>query len=144
MAGFECSTHRRKDGTRLDLIAATRHDIHAAADYRRAARDGLRSARDGLRWHLIEARPGVYDWSSWLPQLRGARDAGVQVVWDLWHYGTPDWLDIWSPEFPDALARFATAAARVHAAETDVAPFWCPLNEISFYAAMAGEWSTLR
>ena len=26
MAGFECSSHRRPDGLRLDLIAATAHD----------------------------------------------------------------------------------------------------------------------
>jgi hypothetical protein len=59
MAGFECSSHRRKDGLRLDLIHATSHDSHALGDYRRCADLGLLTVRDGLRWHLIETAPGV-------------------------------------------------------------------------------------
>ncbi len=139
-AGFECSTHRRKhDGARLDLIATTGHDVHARADYLRVAADGLGTARDGLRWHLIEPEPGVYDWSSWRPMVDAAADAGVQVIWDLWHYGTPDWLDIFSADFPPRFAAFAAAAAREHARATGAVPVWCPLNEISFFSHMAGE-----
>jgi hypothetical protein len=33
LGGFECSNHRRSDGRRLDLIAATGHDRWAAHDY---------------------------------------------------------------------------------------------------------------
>ena len=36
MAGFECSSHRRRDGVRLDLIRATGHDKHVLRDYRLA------------------------------------------------------------------------------------------------------------
>ena len=61
MAGFECSSHRRHDGRRLDLLASTAHDRLAAQDYRTVAGLGLRTVRDGLRWHLIEARPRRYD-----------------------------------------------------------------------------------
>lgn len=139
LAGFESATHRRRDGVRVDAMAAAGHDRHAHADYDLARSVGLRSARDSLRWHLIETSPGEYDWSSWLPMLRAARDAGVQVVWDLWHYGTPDWLDIFSPAFVDRLGAFAQAAARIHREETDEAPLWCPLNEISFFSFIAGE-----
>ncbi len=32
IGGFECATHRRRDGRRLDLLAATQHDVNAAAD----------------------------------------------------------------------------------------------------------------
>jgi len=140
VAGFECSTHRRRDGRRLDLLAATRHDALAAEDYRMVAAHGMRAARDGLRWHLIEASgPGRYDWSSFLPMLRAARDAGVQVVWDLCHYGWPDDLDIWQPEFVDRFARFAEAAARVVRDETDAIPAYCPVNEISYWAWAGGD-----
>ena len=111
LGGFECSTHRRRDGRRLDLLAATSHDRLAARDYREVAGFGLRTVRDGLRWHLIEARPRDYDWSSFLPMLRAARAAGVQVVWDLCHYGWPDDVDIWTPAFVDRFAAFAAAAA---------------------------------
>jgi len=71
-AGFECSSHRRRDGVRLDLIRATSHDRHAALDYRQCVQLGLRTLRDGLRWHLIEKSPGQYDWSSWMPMLEAA------------------------------------------------------------------------
>ena len=37
MAGFESSSHRRKDGRRLDLIASTKHDVFALEDYQRCA-----------------------------------------------------------------------------------------------------------
>lgn len=134
MAGFECSSHRRKDGKRLDLIASTRHDVFALEDYRRCAALGLTTVRDGLRWHLIEQSRGVYDWSSWLPMLHAAREAGVRVIWDLFHYGSPDFLDIRTAEFVDAFGEFAAAAARVFKDETDERPLWCPLNEISFIA----------
>ena len=38
--------------------------------------------------------------------LEAARDEGVQVIWDLCHYGWPDDLDIFSPQFVERFARF--------------------------------------
>ena len=52
-AGFECSSHRRRDGVRLDLIRATSHDKHVLRDYRLCKDYGFATVRDGLRWHLI-------------------------------------------------------------------------------------------
>lgn len=138
LGGFECATHRRRDGRRLDLLDATRHDVNAAADYRMLARHGVRAVRDGLRWHLIETAPGRYDWSSFLPMLRAARATGAQVIWDLSHWGWPDDIDIWSPAFIDRFARFAGEAARVVRNETDATPFYVPVNEISFWSWAGG------
>ena len=134
MAGFECSSHRRKDGLRLDLIAATSHDSHAMSDYRACARRGLGTIRDGLRWHLIETAPGRYDWSSWTPMLDAAAEAGVQIIWDIFHYGSPDHVDQGGPDFAARYAEFAAEAVRVHRAVTGAAPLVCPINEISFFA----------
>ena len=134
MAGFECSSHRRKDGVRLDLIRATSHDKHALDDYRRCAEFGLVTIRDGLRWHLMETAPGVYDWTSWTLMLEAARAAGVEVIWDIFHYGSPDFIDQTSPEFIEAYARFAAAAVVHYRAVTGEAPMVCPINEISFFA----------
>lgn len=139
IGGFECSSHRRGDGRRLDVIAAIGHDRHAAADYRTLASHGIRTARDGLRWHLIETTPGRYDFTSFLPMLRAARDAGTQVIWDLLHYGWPDDIDIWRPTFVERFARFCAAVARVVRDETDAVPFYTPLNEISFFAWGGGD-----
>jgi hypothetical protein len=137
--GFECSTHRLRSGRRLDLIAATAHDTSVASDYLQLAGFGMRTFRDGLRWHLIEQASGVYDFSSFLPMLRASCGTGSQIIWDLMHYGWPDGLDIWSPGFADRFARFARAAALLVREETDAVPFWCPVNEISYFAWAGGD-----
>ncbi|WP_341917495.1 beta-glucosidase [Hydrocarboniphaga effusa] len=141
LGGFECSSHRREDGRRLDLLASTAHDRNAAADYKRMREHGLLTVRDGLRWHLIEKSPWQYDWSSFLPMLRAARENRIQVIWDLCHYGWPDDLDIWSPAFVDRFAAFAKAAAAVMRDEGIAAPLVCPVNEISYWSWAGGEMS---
>jgi hypothetical protein len=134
MGGFECSTKLRPDGRRLDLIESTGHGRWCFEDYRALVRHGIGAARDGLRWHLIERSPGSFDWSCALPQISAARASGVQVIWDLCHYGWPDWLDIWSADFVVSFARFAKEAARIIRAESEAMPFVCPINEISYWA----------
>jgi hypothetical protein len=132
LGGFECSTHCRLDGRRLDLLHSTRHDTFAATDYRAMANYGIGSVRDGLRWHLIEKSAGFYDWSSFIPQLRAAQQTGMQVAWDICHYGWPDDIDIWSTAFVDRFARFAGAVASLVRDECAGTPLYCPMNEISF------------
>jgi hypothetical protein len=132
MAGFECSSHRRRDGVRLDLIKATGHDRHALRDYRVCRDLGFLTLRDGLRWHLIEKSPGKYDWSSWLEMLEGAEEVGAQVIWDLFHYGSPDCVDEAAPDFPERFTDFALAALEVHQSVSSRPPLVCPLNEINF------------
>ncbi|MBP0437068.1 glycosyltransferase family 4 protein [Tianweitania sediminis] len=137
--GFECSTHRLRNGRRLDVIASSQHDQFAEGDYRQLAGYGIRTVRDGFRWHLIEKAPGQYDWSSVLPMLRAAKASETEVIWDLLHYGWPDDIDIWRPHFVDRFARFARAAAELHRNSTDAVPFYCPVNEISFSAWGGGD-----
>lgn len=139
VGGFECSTHRRADGTRLDLIAGTQHDKFAEPDYRRLQERGLLVCRDGLRWHLIGSASHWFDFSSFLPQLQAARTVGMQVIWDLCHYGWPDRLDPFDARFVDEFASFARAVARVVSSETDGVPWFSPMNEISFFAWAGGE-----
>jgi hypothetical protein len=139
MAGFECSSHRLRSGRRLDVLNATRHDQHAHEDFRRMRAHGMRAARSGIRWHLIEPRPGRYDFSSVIPMLRAARDLDIQIVWDLLHYGYPDDLDIFSPAFVRRFARMVRAFSRVYAEETDASACFCPVNEISFFSWGGGD-----
>ncbi|KQV81889.1 glycosyltransferase family 4 protein [Rhizobium sp. Root1220] len=144
MGGFECSTHRLRprdgetSGRRLDMIDAIQHDRFSARDYRQLAGFGIRTVRDGFRWHLID-RAGGYDWSSIRPMLRAANETGTQVVWDLLHYGWPDDLNIWSPRFVDRFERYAAASARIVREESDDIPFYCPINEISFFSWGGGD-----
>jgi hypothetical protein len=139
IGGFECSCHHRREGRRLDLIAATGHDRYARADYARLRRTGLGAARDGVRWHLVEPAPGRYDFSSLLPMAHAARSAGVEVIWDLCHYGWPEGLDIFRPRFIERFAAYAGAVARVLAAETDGPLLVSPVNEISFWSWAGGD-----
>ena len=132
MAGFECSSHRRRDGVRLDLIRATAHDKHALRDYRQLKDLGFSTIRDGLRWHLIGRNPGKYDWSSWIPMLEAAEQVGLQVIWDLFHYGCPDCIDQGAEDFPERFTEFAVAAIDVQQSVSGRPPLVCPLNEINF------------
>src|SRR5690606_28098259 len=118
---------------------STRHGPFALQDYEALFNHDIRACRDGVRWHLIEQSPGKYDWSSLLPQLKAARLTGMQVIWDLCHYGWPADLDIWSPAFVDRFGRFAGAVASLVRDETSVEPFYCPVNEISFWAWAGGD-----
>ncbi len=133
MAGFECSTHRNSEGVRLDMTAALQHDIYCAQDYHRLREVGILCARDGLRWHRID-HGGGFDWTSWIPMLEAARAEQMQVIWDLFHYGWPDEMDIFSAEFVRRFARFCGEAARIHREHTDDIPVYSPMNEISFFA----------
>ena len=144
LGGFECSTHRRRDSKRLDVIASSGHDLRAAADYRLLAEHGMRTVRDGVRWHLIEPRPGVYDFASLLPMVQAARDTGTQVIWDLFHYGYPNDVDPFRPSFIERFAAFAGAVAQLIRDETDAVPYYVPINEISFFTWVAGDVGTMN
>jgi hypothetical protein len=137
--GFECSSHRRHDGRRLDVVADSGHDVWVTNDYDQLGRHGMKTVRDGVRWHLIEPSPGRFDFSSLTPMLMASDRMGTQVIWDLLHYGWPDDLDIWNPRFVARFAGFATAVARHVGDVTAAVPFWCPVNEISFMAWGGGD-----
>jgi len=123
---------------RLDLIEATAHDRHAGDDYVRLRSHGLATVRDGLRWHLIEQRRGHYDWRSFMPMLEAAERHGMQVIWDLCHYGWPDDIDVFRPEFVERFAAFSRAVARLLRDRSNDIPFYCPVNEISYWSWAGG------
>lgn len=147
MGGFESSTHRlprrkamgRYAGVRLDLLTSTRHDEFALQDYQRLQGVGIRTARDGVRWHLIEKTPFRYDFSSLVPMLQAARETQTQVIWDLFHYGWPDGINIWGAAFVDRFARFSRATAEVILEETGSPIYVTPVNEISFVSWGGGD-----
>lgn len=141
LGGFECSAHRLRSGKRLDLLAATQHHSYQQiyADYRGLQQQGIFTARSGIRWHLIETRPYHYDFSSVLPALQAAQATGVQILWDLCHFGWPDNLDIFAAEFVRRFASFAAAFAHLLANELETIPFLVPMNEISFFAWAGGD-----
>ena len=138
MGGFEGACHINRSGRRLDLIAATQHDVQAAADYRLVRAVGMATVRDGVRWPSVE-HGGSYDFSSFVPMLQAALAEQVQVIWTLCHYGWPDDLDVFSAAWVDRFARYCGAVARVVADHTDQVPIYSPINEISFLCWAAGD-----
>lgn len=138
-AGFECSTHLRRSGWRLDLIQATAHDRFAALDYRRIVKEGIRLTREGVRWHLAEPEPGKYDFSSVAPITAAARAENAQVIWDLCHFGWPDHLDLFSPDFAPRLAEYGARFVQWLSRELEGPPFIVPINEISYFSWAAGD-----
>lgn len=123
----------------MDLLCSTEHERHAKTDYQALQHHGISTARDGLRWHMIETSPYRYDFSSVLPMLQAARSTGTQVIWDLFHYGWPNDIDIFRPEFVHRFRAFAAAFTQLLADETEAPPFLAPVNEISYFAWAGGE-----
>jgi len=121
------------------MVAATQHDKLVWKDYERIKELGILTAREGLRWHLIEAKPGKYDFASVMPFLQAAQEQGIQLVWDLLHFGWPDHLQIFDASFVDAFGEFASQAARVLKRETSGQVFVAPVNEISFVSWAGGD-----
>jgi beta-glucosidase/6-phospho-beta-glucosidase/beta-galactosidase len=64
--------------------------------------------------------------------LRAADRHGIQVIWDLMHFGWPADIDVFAPGFPKRFARYAGAFARWYSEQTDSPPMLAPINEISF------------
>ena len=120
LGGFEASTHVLRSGRRLDLVGSTRHDVFAEADYRRLVNLGMRAARGGLRWHVLEYEPGQYDFSTARSMVRAALASGIEVVWDLLHFGWPDHVDPFDADFVPRFAEFAARFAMVLESENAI------------------------
>lgn len=137
--GFEGASHRRIDRTRVDALEGSLHPRLAAVDLALLRALGIRTVREALRWHLIEAREGVFDWSSARGQVAGALANDTEVIWDLCHWGVPDGMDVMAPCWPARLARFAAQAARFLRGEGLRVAGWVPVNEMSFWAWAGGQ-----
>jgi beta-glucosidase/6-phospho-beta-glucosidase/beta-galactosidase len=141
LSGFECSTFVWKDQGRRDLCEETQHWTHADEDYRMLRDLGIAVAREGIPWPLVD-RGGVLDFSCIDPFLQAQRRHGILPIWDLCHYGYPDDLDPFSDEFAARFAAYAKAAAEYVVAGAHHGPhFFTPINEITFFGYMAGEWA---
>ena len=137
-AGFESATHVTRHGVRVDMLARPQHDRVVGEDFARIRDLGILVAREGIRWHLVD-RAGHFDFSSVRPVTDAANEHGIQVLWNLCHYGSPDGVDLFSPRFVDRFARYARAIAEFIRESTDDVPFFSPVNEISFLSWGAGK-----
>src|SRR5688572_6110796 len=137
-AGFEGTTASNLQHQWIDQIAATQHDEQADADYGRLREVGLKAARESIRWPLVD-HGGKCDFSSAQPFVDASRQHGIEVIWDLFHYGYPRDLDPFNDEFIKRFAGYCEAAARFIGANTDGPYYFTPVNEPSFFAWAGGE-----
>lgn len=138
LAGFEGSTGYNRHGEWFDQVIATGHDVNVDQDYADIVSLGLRAARESVRWPLIDCR-GHYDFSSLEPFVEAANRHGVGVIWDLFHYGFPQDVDLWSETFPRRFADYCYAVARFIDARIDGRRVFTPVNEPSFMSYAGGE-----
>lgn len=141
LSGFECSTFEWKDQGRRDLCEETQHRVHADEDYRMLAELGIGMAREGIPWPLVDRGGGTYDFAYIEPFRQAQRRWQVLPIWDLCHYGYPDHCDPFNEGFAEQFASYARACAH-HVAEHNFhgPHFFTPMNEITFFGYMAGEW----
>lgn len=138
LAGFECATGYNYHRQWIDQVAATQHDKFADEDYRRLREAGIRAAREAIRWPLVDER-GRYDFSSVQPFIEAGRRHEVEIIYDLFHFGYPQDIDLLSPDFFRRFADYCYAAARFVSERTDGPCYFTPINEPSYFSWAAGE-----
>jgi len=94
--------------------------------------------REAVRWPLVDDH-GKYDFRSVSPFLEASEKYGIDVIWDLFHYGYPRELDIFSDEFTKRFADYCYAAAKYLSRYHHGACYITPVNEPSFFSWAAGE-----
>ncbi len=139
LAGFESATGYNAHCQWFDQVAATGHDRRADEDYGLLRQTGLSAAREAVRWPLVDRGDGRYDFSSVVPHLTAARRHGIELIFDLFHFGYPQDVDLFSADFPARFADYAYAATRFLAAHTDGPVYITPINEPSYFSWAAGE-----
>jgi hypothetical protein len=139
LGGFECATGYNREGNWIDLVADTWHHRHADGDYRRLREVGIHAVRDAIRWPVVDPGSGNFNFSSVEPIVRAARKHGVEVVWDLFHFGYPDGLDLMSDSFAPRFSDYCAACARYLRERTDGPLWFTPVNEPSYFSWAAGE-----
>ncbi len=115
------------------MITVTQHDLQARTDYELLKTVGILTARDVVRWHLVD-KGSRFDFSPVIPLAEAAEQAGIQVIWNLCHYGWPEDVDLFSAEFVNRFERYCRTVARFLADRSDAVRYYAPINEISFFA----------
>jgi beta-glucosidase/6-phospho-beta-glucosidase/beta-galactosidase len=138
-AGFESATGYNRHRQWIDQVAATQHDLQIDEDYRRLRETGLLTAREAVRWPLVDRRGRRYDFSSLAPFCAAAEKHGIELIYDLFHYGYPERIDLFSTDVPRRFADYCFASADHIARQMPGARWFTPVNEPSFFSWAGGE-----
>jgi protoporphyrinogen oxidase/glycosyltransferase involved in cell wall biosynthesis len=130
-AGYEGADHVNHGGRALNMNGVTGHIDQARSDYALLHQFGIRTVRESAGWRLCE-RDGVFDFSVLDSRLRAAQEYGLQICWTFCHYGWPEELDVYGPDFVPRFARYCRELAAFLAPWAGPEPVYSPINEISF------------
>jgi len=137
-AGFECATGYNAGGEWIDQLAATKHDKYVDEDYRRLREVGIQTVREGIRWPYVDFR-GHLDFCSVIPFVKAASKHHMEVIWDLFHYGFPEDLNVFNDEFCKRFAAYCHGAARFIKMHQEGPYYFTPVNEPSYFSWAAGD-----
>ncbi|MGE5141170.1 MAG: hypothetical protein ACM3JD_17005 [Rudaea sp.] len=138
LAGFESATGYNRNHEKIDQIAATGHDKFIDQDYRLLSEAGICAARDAIRWPLVDHN-GHFDMTTVDPLIEAGRKHGVEIIYDLFHYGYPDDVDLFSDTLPERFAEYVYAVTKYLADRTEGTLYLTPVNEPSYFAFAGGE-----
>lgn len=140
MAGFECADQQNAFGERVDLIKLTGHDRFISEDYQRLTEIGITTVREGIRWSFVERSPFNYDWSQVEDIIINAKNNGIQVIWDICHFGFPDDLTPLHPMFARRFAHLCEAfVLKYRSLVPNGELIVTPINEVSFLSWLGGD-----
>lgn len=139
MGGFECADHINRSCERINLLKETQHDLRSYEDYQALRSIGIKTVREGICWSAVETSPGVFDFSEVLNRIRGAEKLGIQIIWDLIHFGYPDGIYPTHPLFCQRFEQLCKAFAMFHKENSKQELFVVPINEISFLSWHSGD-----
>ncbi len=137
-SGFEGTTTSNQQHQWIDQVTATQHDSEVDGDYRRLRETGLLASREAIRWPVVD-QGGQLDFSSVQPFVDASQRHGIEVIWDLFHYGYPRDLDPFTEEFVTRFANYCRTAAQFIRARHGGPHYFTPVNEPSFFAWAGGE-----
>lgn len=139
MGGFECADHINRSGNRVNLLKETQHDIRYFSDYEILSSLGIKTVREGICWSKVEKTPGVFDFSGVINRIKAADNFGIQLIWDLIHFGYPDGIYPSHPHFNHRFNSLCREFAIFHKNSTTNQLYVVPINEISFLSWYSGD-----
>jgi beta-glucosidase len=126
----------------LDEFALTHHYQYWREDLDRCASLGARAIRYGMPWYKVEPVKGQFDWQWADRAIDHACSLGLEIIFDLMHYGVPFWLDnqFLNTDYEKHVADWAHAVAHRY---RDRIRYHTPFNETlvcTEFAGLRGMW----
>jgi beta-glucosidase len=126
----------------LDEFALTHHYQYWKEDLERCASLGVRAIRYGMPWYKVEPAKNQFDWGWADRAIDHACGLGLEIIFDLMHYGVPFWLDnqFLNTDYDKHVADWAHAVAQRY---RDRIRYHTPFNETlvcTEFAGLRGMW----